>query len=141
MRRPSPRRGSPPRAARFTFALALASGCGPAAMTSEPPPASVDSVCPDVPDGLSECFGKTGITIGATSWKIKTGPMNGAALGDCDGDGLPDAFVFNWLGDGRLYRNRGGFRFEDVTAADAAVTVTTEAAGAAVVTEKVRPLE
>ncbi len=52
--------------------------------------------------------------------------MNGGcAFGDYDGDGLPDLYVVNsvprWGGKnekscGRLYHNRGGGRFEDVTA-------------------------
>jgi len=38
----------------------------------------------------------------------------GAATGDFDGDGLTDLYVTNW-GVNRLWRNRGGGRFEDVT--------------------------
>lgn len=50
----------------------------------------------------------------------------GCAFGDADGDGRPDLYVTNSIprwgrantkGCGRLYRNRGGGRFEDVTAA------------------------
>ncbi|WP_442887751.1 VCBS repeat-containing protein [Congregicoccus parvus] len=40
----------------------------------------------------------------------------GVAVGDYDGDGLPDVFTVGKTGDSRLYRNRGDFRFEDVTA-------------------------
>ena len=39
----------------------------------------------------------------------------GVAVGDVDHDGLPDLYFSSNLGENRLYRNRGGFRFEDIT--------------------------
>jgi hypothetical protein len=39
----------------------------------------------------------------------------GVALGDADGDGLPDVYLTRPAGGNRLYRNLGDFRFEDVT--------------------------
>src|SRR6267142_3496607 len=39
----------------------------------------------------------------------------GVAAGDVDGDGLVDLYFPSNLGKNRLYRNRGQFRFEDVT--------------------------
>jgi hypothetical protein len=39
----------------------------------------------------------------------------GAAIADIDGDGLPDVFLAATEAKGRLYRNRGDLRFEDVT--------------------------
>ena len=39
----------------------------------------------------------------------------GVAIGDFDGDGLPDIFVVSKTGRNHLYRNLGGMRFEDVT--------------------------
>jgi len=41
----------------------------------------------------------------------------GAAIGDVDGDGRPDLFLAAVEGPAALYRNVGGFRFEDFTAA------------------------
>jgi enediyne biosynthesis protein E4 len=39
----------------------------------------------------------------------------GIALGDVDGDGLVDVFLGRTEGCSALYRNRGGWRFEDIT--------------------------
>ncbi|HZZ19292.1 MAG TPA: FG-GAP-like repeat-containing protein [Opitutaceae bacterium] len=39
----------------------------------------------------------------------------GVAIGDYDGDGLPDIFVVSKTESCRLFRNLGNFRFEDVT--------------------------
>ncbi len=39
----------------------------------------------------------------------------GVAVGDVDGDGLPDLYLTANLGPNRLYINRGDLRFEDVT--------------------------
>lgn len=39
----------------------------------------------------------------------------GVCIGDYDGDGLADVFLTQPFGPDRLYRNVGGFRFEDVT--------------------------
>ncbi|MEM7383849.1 MAG: VCBS repeat-containing protein, partial [Verrucomicrobiota bacterium] len=41
---------------------------------------------------------------------------SGVAIGDVDGDGLPDVYVTRGPGANGLYRNLGGFKFEDVTA-------------------------
>ncbi|HVU23134.1 MAG TPA: FG-GAP-like repeat-containing protein [Opitutus sp.] len=40
----------------------------------------------------------------------------GVAIGDYDGDGRPDLFVVSKTGTCRLFRNLGGWKFEDVTA-------------------------
>jgi hypothetical protein len=39
----------------------------------------------------------------------------GVAAGDIDGDGLPDLYFSSNLGSNRLYRNKGHYRFEDIT--------------------------
>ena len=41
---------------------------------------------------------------------------SGVAIGDVDGDGLPDIYFCGLQVDNKLYRNRGGWRFEDITA-------------------------
>ena len=41
----------------------------------------------------------------------------GVAVGDFDGDGRPDLFIVSKVESGRLFRNLGGWRFADVTAA------------------------
>lgn len=41
----------------------------------------------------------------------------GIAVGDYDNDGRPDLFVASKTGSSRLFRNLGGWKFEDVTAA------------------------
>ena len=42
---------------------------------------------------------------------------SGVALGDVDGDGLVDVFLARLDGPNALYKNVGGWRFEDVSAA------------------------
>jgi hypothetical protein len=42
---------------------------------------------------------------------------SGVAIGDVDGDGLPDIFLCSLDGHNALYQNLGGFKFKDVTAA------------------------
>lgn len=54
----------------------------------------------------------------------------GLAAGDVDGDGLPDLFFCNLSGNNRLYRNRGGWRFEDVTESAGLATSTPGTRGA-----------
>ncbi|HET8655093.1 MAG TPA: VCBS repeat-containing protein, partial [Longimicrobiaceae bacterium] len=68
---------------------------------------------------------RTGVTFANTittsdSHDLLTDPYiyNGAgvAIGDVDGDGRPDIYLAGNMVSSRLYLNRGGMRFEDVTA-------------------------
>ncbi len=48
--------------------------------------------------------------------EFSTGSIGtGVAIGDYDGDGRPDLFVVSKMEGCRLFRNLGGYRFEDVT--------------------------
>jgi hypothetical protein len=50
--------------------------------------------------------------------EFNTGAIGtGVAIGDFDRDGRPDVFAVTKTGANRLFRNLGGFRFDDVTAA------------------------
>ncbi|MDQ6871201.1 MAG: VCBS repeat-containing protein [Gemmatimonadota bacterium] len=40
----------------------------------------------------------------------------GVAVGDVDGDGLPDLYFTSNIGPNKLYRNKGNYQFEDITA-------------------------
>jgi hypothetical protein len=55
----------------------------------------------------------------------------GIALGDVDGDGLVDVFLARTEGANALYRNRGDWRFEDVTAAAGVAAPDRHSTGAA----------
>jgi hypothetical protein len=41
---------------------------------------------------------------------------SGVAIGDVDGDDIPDIYFCGLQANNKLYRNRGGWRFEDITA-------------------------
>src|SRR5207237_9835489 len=56
------------------------------------------------------------ITLDSALWNRHLAQGGGVALGDVDGDGLPDVYLTSNQGSNVLYRNLGGWRFEDVTA-------------------------
>ena len=80
------------------------------------------------PDSLSAKFHRqnadeTGISF-AHRWTPPSGyerllersfAGGGVAIGDYDGDGWSDVYLSRPFGGGRLYRNLGGFKFDDVT--------------------------
>jgi len=55
---------------------------------------------------------------------------SGVALGDVDGDGLCDLFLAGLSGQSALYRNRDGWKFEDVTVASGSPAAGLDATGA-----------
>ncbi|HEU5218936.1 MAG TPA: FG-GAP-like repeat-containing protein, partial [Gemmatimonadales bacterium] len=55
----------------------------------------------------------------------------GVALGDVDGDGLVDVFLAKSEGANALYRNLGGWRFEDITASAGVAAADRYSTGAA----------
>lgn len=88
--------------------LFLGAGC------SDAPPGA-PTVRYDDSRGFTDAFAASGIRLEeGRPWELRVGPINAAALADCDRDGLPDAFVFSWNGAGTLWRNLGGFRFEAI---------------------------
>lgn len=70
--------------------------------------------------------GWTGITssnrLTGDAWITNAVAHNGSgvAIGDVDGDGLPDLVLAQLEGPNRQYRNRGGLRFEEVSMGEAA---------------------
>lgn len=92
-------------------------------------------------------FGKTGFTLLPPSvtgihftntlgeWAAESNRVlangSGVTAGDYDGDGLPDLFICGLEGRNALYRNLGGFRFEDATAESGIVLTNFYCRGAA----------
>ena len=101
-------------------------GVVPAAGTVESRPLPVRAVRAEG-EALFEALpaGRTGIDYGmhwddpASVLKefIFLNPSGGICAGDYDDDGLPDLYITSPSGGNRLYRNTGGFKFEDVTKA------------------------
>lgn len=56
------------------------------------------------------------VTLDSALWNRHLAQGGGVALGDVDGDGLPDIYLTSNQGSNALYRNLGDWRFEDVTA-------------------------
>jgi hypothetical protein len=56
------------------------------------------------------------VTLDSALWNRHLAQGGGVAIGDVDGDGLPDIYLTANQGSNVLYRNLGGWRFEDITA-------------------------
>ena len=56
------------------------------------------------------------VTLDSALWNRHLAQGGGVALGDVDGDGLPDVYLTSNQGSNVLYHNLGDWRFEDVTA-------------------------
>ncbi len=56
------------------------------------------------------------VTLDSALWNRHLAQGGGVAIGDVDGDGLPDIYLTSNQGANALYRNLGGWRFEDITA-------------------------
>ncbi len=53
---------------------------------------------------------------GELNYEFEVGAIGtGVAVGDFDGDGLPDIFIVSKVESGRLFKNLGNFHFKDVT--------------------------
>src|SRR5947207_10695645 len=57
------------------------------------------------------------VTLDSALWNRHLAQGGGVALGDVDEDGLPDVYLTSNEGANALYKNLGGWRFRDVTAA------------------------
>jgi len=72
-----------------------------------------------LPAEETECGQRIGTTtpdVGDLYQEFEDGSIGtGVAIGDYDGDGRPDLFVVSKTESCRLFRNLGGFKFEDVT--------------------------
>lgn len=109
---------------RLHLALALVVVVGGACSEDAAPVtgSSLPPACPSMPGGFTDCSQVSGVTVAPTAWPRRDGnpdsdrnPDNGAALGDCDGDGGADALAFSWVGPARLYHHEGGLGFRDMT--------------------------
>src|SRR2546426_12714284 len=56
------------------------------------------------------------VTLDSALWNRHLAQGGGVALGDVDGDGLPDVYLTSNEGSNALYKNLGDWRFQDVTA-------------------------
>ncbi len=92
-----------------SYRVTLLAACLLGACGDRDPPADAG---PAVSRGFTDVREASGVRASPGTWPFRFGPSNAAALGDCDLDGLPDAFFVQLDGEARLWRNRGGLRFE-----------------------------
>ncbi len=98
---------------RSALLLAALAGCSDAPATMAPPTVRYDDS-----RGFVDQFATSGVRLDEIGgWPFpRMGAVNAAAIGDCDADGLPDAYVFGWSSRGVLWRNTGNFHFESLGA-------------------------
>ncbi|MBP6699376.1 MAG: VCBS repeat-containing protein, partial [Flavobacteriales bacterium] len=103
---------------------ALLVGCGSSTMDSAPP-AAAEAVTTTTGPLVTIHSGEL-VGIPFRNSVVETDEMNyyryrylytsgGVAIGDVDGDDLPDIFLVSALDGCRLYKNKGDLRFEDIT--------------------------
>lgn len=116
----------------WLFLVLCLAGCGRGAGERLPDANSVNPMAArqPAPDGSTKLFSplsveETGVDF-ITQWDkpaaydrvfYSQNTGGGVTIGDYDQDGLPDLFFSRPSGGGRLYRNQGKFRFQDVTEA------------------------
>jgi hypothetical protein len=94
----------------IVVALALI-GCERASTTSERP--LFELLAPSATGvSFANKLPETGFNIVTYLYYYNGG---GVAVGDVDGDGLPDLYFTSNIGPNRLYRNKGNYQFEDIT--------------------------
>lgn len=91
---------------RRIAAVLLVAGCGGAG-ASDPNP------CTATEGGFVDCTPGSGIDIGPVAWTAQIQAWTGGAVADVDGDDLPDLVTWTVAGEAILWRNLGGFRFEE----------------------------
>ncbi len=115
----------------WMLAIILLAGCGSRSSQDEPLAASAQQPVAErqpAPDGSKKLFSplsveETGVDF-ITKWEkpaaydrvfYSQNTGGGVTVGDYDKDGLPDLYFSRPSGGGRLYRNQGKLRFQDVT--------------------------
>lgn len=114
------------RAIALCITAFLCAGAGPGALTAQVASEPLKKLPPAESRTLFERLSpeRTGINVvtrfpsdGSIEALQDQRSGSGTCIGDYDGDGWPDIYISNYKAGNRLYRNLGGWRFQDVTAA------------------------